>query len=428
MYIPERIRENMTLLGIESPTPIQMESVPCVLSNRDVILQSNTGSGKTFAYVFPFILLQLDYYNAYKTFTDYVVLVIVPNRELAIQIETFVKALTANTVGVRTALVIGGDSRDQQIYRLHSNCNFIIATPGRLVDIYNKDKEWMQSLMRVVRAVVLDEADQLMKSDFEDQTLSILQLITSSCLQQIIVSATVTQNLRSAILPRLQNPIEVTISDIERLNSSLHYHFIWTEENQKRNRFQALLKSIAKDNPSHLQLPLVVMCQSRLETVEAKTVLEAFSPSLRFRCVTVETPADARRTALTQLGDGSLDVLVATMGIVGRGVELRRCRSLVLWSLPSSIAELIHQCGRIGRDGAEGAVVCFFNAKNKKVFKGLVRLCEEAHIKLPKKVKEELKNEELANPRLTVGELKRMGLFSEAAALQWKEFRKWRVC
>ena len=69
-------------------------------------------------------------------------MVIVPNRELAIQIETFVKALTANTVGVRTALVIGGDSRDQQIYRLHSNCNFIIATPGRLVDIYNKDKEW----------------------------------------------------------------------------------------------------------------------------------------------------------------------------------------------------------------------------------------------------------------------------------------------
>ena len=192
--------------------------------------------------------------------------------------------------------------------------------------------------MRVVRAVVLDEADQLMKSDFEDQTLSILQLITSSCLQRIVVSATVTQNLRSAILPLLQNPIEVTISDIERLNSSLHYHFIWTEENQKRNRFQALLKSIAKDNPSHLQLPLVVTCQSRfafhpilmyrLETVEAKTVLEAFSPSLRFRCVTVETPADARRTALTQLGDGSLDVLVATMGIVGRGVELRRCRSV----------------------------------------------------------------------------------------------------
>ena len=57
---------------------------------------------------------------------------------------------------------------------------------------------------------------------------------------------------------------------------------------------------------------------------------------------------------------------------------------MVLWSLPSSIAELIHQCGRIGRDGAEGAVVCFFNAKNKKVFKGLVKLCEEAHIKLPK--------------------------------------------
>lgn len=118
--------------------------------------------------------------------------------------------------------------------------------------------------MRVVRAVVLDEADQLMKSDFEDQTLSILQLITSSCLQQIIVSATVTQNLRSAILPRLQNPIEVTISDIERLNSSLHYHFIWTEENQKRNRFQALLKSIAKDQsiaspaPSCSDVPVTV--------------------------------------------------------------------------------------------------------------------------------------------------------------------------
>lgn len=117
--------------------------------------------------------------------------------------------------------------------------------------------------MHVVRAIVLDEADQLMKSDFEDQVLGIMNSITSSCLQRIVVSATVTHNLRSSILPHLLNPIEVCVSDIEHLNSSLHYHFVWAEENQKRKKLQSLLKSVAKDNPTELQLPLVVTCKSR---------------------------------------------------------------------------------------------------------------------------------------------------------------------
>lgn len=72
-------------------------------------------------------------------------LVLVPNRELAMQIESFVKRITGGEVGIRTGLVIGGESREQQIHRLHSNCNFIIATPGRFADIYNHDKEWSRA-------------------------------------------------------------------------------------------------------------------------------------------------------------------------------------------------------------------------------------------------------------------------------------------
>lgn len=104
-------------------------------------------------------------------FTDFVVLILVPSRELAIQIEEVVQSLIRNTVGVRTALLIGGESREQQLYRLRQNVNVFIATPGRLNDLLTSAEAEGRRVLQHVRTVVLDEADQLMKSDFQNQVM-----------------------------------------------------------------------------------------------------------------------------------------------------------------------------------------------------------------------------------------------------------------
>lgn len=126
--------------------------IPCILSNRDVVLQSTTGSGKTIAYLLPLLLLQLDYvmficfshflYTTTHAFQDFVVLVLVPSQELAVQIEGVIKQLTQSENGVRTALLVGGDSRKQQSHRLRQNANFVVATPGRFISTYRSDTDW----------------------------------------------------------------------------------------------------------------------------------------------------------------------------------------------------------------------------------------------------------------------------------------------
>ena len=117
--LPETLRRNLLSMGVSSPTPIQMESIPCILSNRDVLLCSNTGSGKTLAYLLPLILLQLDYFSTRGVFADFITCILVPNHELAIQIENTIHSLTQDLIGVRTALLIGGESRSKQVFSLH---------------------------------------------------------------------------------------------------------------------------------------------------------------------------------------------------------------------------------------------------------------------------------------------------------------------
>ncbi|KNB43298.1 putative ATP-dependent RNA helicase [Blastocystis sp. subtype 4] len=383
-----QLRENLIEMGVISPTPIQMESIPCILSNRDVILRSNTGSGKTLAYLIPLLLLLIDYYETYSVYTDFVILIVVPSRELAIQIEEVVKFMVLKLRGVRTALIIGGESREQQMYRLRQDVNVLICTPGRLSDIASHDPHGGTAgeILKRVRSVVLDEADQLMKSDFQDQVLSLFSHLISRCLQvtfKIVVSATITANLRAQILPHLQNPMEVTVCDIQRLNSTLQYSIQWCEENQKKKKFVALMKKCIQDTESLLQLPLVILCQTRMEVVDVQAILASSFPTVSHNAVTVETPFVQRREIIQQFQTNQLEVLVSTPGIVGRGIELRSANSILLWSFASSVSEFIHNVGRIGREGNTGSVCVFCNAHNKKIFQGFVKLAEENHIKIP---------------------------------------------
>ena len=250
-------------------------------------------------------------------------LVLVPSRELAIQIENVAKTIIQNTVGVRTALLIGGESREQQLYRLRQNVNLLIATPGRLNDLLQSTNETPEyrMLLKHVRTVVLDEADQLLKSDFQEQVLGLLPYCHSS-VQKVVVSATVTANLRAQIASMMVQPIEVMVDDIEQLNSSLEYAIVWSEDNQKKKKLTKLLKEGAH------AFPLLIVCQTRLEVVEVMKLLDESFTTFSHASITVETPFQERRTILDSFVKKEVDLLVATSGIVGRGIELHTTQSV----------------------------------------------------------------------------------------------------
>ena len=187
-----------------------------------------------------------------------------------------------------------------------------------------------------IRCVVFDEADQLFKSDFLEQTQSILSNCSSPCLQvriecvsqpqKIIVSATITPNLRSQTASLLQNPMEINVSTVETLNRALDYSVLWREDTQKRKSFAKLLRNRLQGRESEIELPLVVLCQTRLETAEVTKCLDEEFPKCTHASLTVETPFADRRRTIEEFQQCRLKVLVSTPGIVGRGVELQSAR------------------------------------------------------------------------------------------------------
>lgn len=141
------------------------------------------------------------------------------------------------------------------------------------------------------------------------------------------MSATVTQNLRNVIIPHLLQPIEVVVEDIERINSSLTYSFYWCEDNQKVKKWTQIVKESLQGTSHSVLFPMVIICQTRLEVESVNAMLKTHS-TLSWTSVTVETSFQERRARISRFQEGEWKVLVATPGIVGRGIELRNTQSV----------------------------------------------------------------------------------------------------
>lgn len=165
--------ENLNNENYKIPTPVQMQSIPVLLQNRDCVICSPTGSGKSCAFILPSIM------NVHRNFSKYekpcpLVLIITPTRELAMQLEEQIKLLVKGFYNYKTALIVGGEPIPSQIYRLKQGIQFIISTPGRLLDIIKQNPDI--SLSNICN-LIIDEIDTLLKTGFESQINEILSLL-----------------------------------------------------------------------------------------------------------------------------------------------------------------------------------------------------------------------------------------------------------
>lgn len=368
-----KLQANLETAGYETPTPVQMQLIPAVLKGRDMLVSAGTGSGKTVGYllaiVFRICLIRAHYQlEARKPLA----IVLTPTRELCVQVEQQAKAL-AKGLQLKTALVVGGDAMPQQLYRINQGIELIVGTPGRLIDLLAKHDVELDD----VCMLVLDEVDCMLERGFRDQVEQIQTALTQP--QILMFSATIpaeTEKLSASILRR---PLLISVGKSSSLSEAVRQTVMWVESNQKKKKLFDIIQSA-----HHFHPPVVVFVNSRAgadllsEAIQSVTGLQAAA-------IHGEKPMQERRQVLKEFLMGSLPIVVAT-GILGRGLDLLRVTQVIVFDMPHSTEEYIHQIGRASRLGVPGSAMVFVNDDSKMLFKDLVGLFQRSGVVVPKEL------------------------------------------
>jgi len=345
-------------LGYETPTPIQTAVIPAILEGRDVRASARTGSGKTLAFVLP-TLQRLAAREENRRNRPLHALVLVPTRELAAQIaEVFESCARQLTRAPKVVVAVGGVSINPQMLDLRGGADIVVATPGRLLELVEKNALHIDA----VETLVLDEADHLLSLGFRDELDRIFALIDRR--QRLLFSATFPPAVDALVDQVLLDPVTVDVDEeVPLAERSIVQRAIAVDEARRTMLLQHLL---ATEKWSRV----LVFVASRYATrhiVDKLTRRNVSAVALHG-----EMSQGARTQALAAFKAGRVQVLVAT-DIGARGLDIPLLPAVVSYDLPRSATDHVHRIGRTGRAGETGAAICFVTADT------------EAHLRLIEK-------------------------------------------
>ena len=327
--------------GYKEPTPIQQQAIPLILQGRDMIGCAQTGTGKTAAFALP--LLQLLIRLPRVKPTPVRVLVVTPTRELALQIyENF--CAYGKYLPLRCCVLFGGVSQKPQEEQLRAGADIIIATPGRLNDLYQ------QKLVRLdeVKYLVLDEADRMLDMGFIHDVRRILSYMPQPK-QTLLFSATMPAEVAALAQAFLHDPVRVQVtpesSTVEQIRQTLYY----VDKADKKNLLLHLLQTVCTG--STLVFVRTKHGADRLARVLTKAGVQAAA-------IHGDKSQGARQRALGDFKEHRLDVLIAT-DIAARGIDIDRLPFVVNYDLPEVPETYVHRIGRTGRAGRDGMALSF---------------------------------------------------------------------
>ncbi|MCS6240431.1 DEAD/DEAH box helicase [Shewanella baltica] len=352
-------------LGYESPTPIQLEAIPAILAKRDVMAGAQTGTGKTAAFALPILhhLLALSPLQELTAVKPIRALVLVPTRELAVQVQqSFVKY--AKGTDIRVGIAYGGVSIDAQVAVFNAGIDVLIATPGRLLDHLRQGALSLKQLS----VLVFDEADRMLDMGFMDEIQAVLKQVPSDR-QTLLFSATLDAAIFSLSKTLLRDPklIEVakrntTAAEIEQVvyavdadrKTELVSHLV-----RSKNWHQVLIFSRTKQGVDKLVQQLN----------KADIITQAFHGDLS---------QGAREKVLQEFKQGKIQVLVAT-DVAARGLDIVELKFVINFELPFIAEDYIHRIGRTGRAGSTGLAITLFSQED-------ALLLEEVEVVLDKRL------------------------------------------
>lgn len=338
---PELLKAVETL-GFEEASPIQAAAIPILMSGRDVVGQSQTGSGKTAAFAIPAIE-KID-----ASDTSVQVLILCPTRELATQVANEVHKLTAFKKGVHSVPIYGGASYDRQFYELKKGVQVVIGTPGRLIDHIERGTLKLDT----VKVVILDEADRMLDMGFREDIEKILDA-TPSSRQTVFFSATVSKAIRDLINRYAKDPESVRIEQKEVSAPAIEQ---WFYETHSRAKLEALIRLI----DYHSFKLGIIFCntQRMVDELADSLIAQGFSADRLHGGI----PQAQRTRVMTKFKKAEFEFLVAT-DVAARGIDVDDLELVVNYDLPYDAEDYVHRIGRTGRAGKRGMAVTFVSGR-----------------------------------------------------------------
>ena len=338
--LPEKLREGAALAGWNELLPVQAKAIPYLFSQRDMMIQSRTGSGKTGAYLFP----MLEMVNPLENTTQ--VLILVPTRELALQVATEAELL-GRTTGVRSIAVYGGVGYRAQLDAFKAGAHIVIGTPGRILDHLLR-----RSLsLKYLKYLIFDEADHMLSMGFYPDMRRVQSYLPEHPISTSMFSATFPPQVMRLTGQFLRDPGFINLSS-DHIQVTETEHVYYSVPGMDKDR--SLVRILEVENP----LSAIIFCNTKLHVEYVATVLQRFGYDADL--LTSDLSQAAREKVLDRVRQGTLRFLVAT-DVAARGIDLPELSHVIQYEPPEDPEAYIHRAGRTGRAGGSGTAITLVN-------------------------------------------------------------------
>jgi ATP-dependent RNA helicase DeaD len=350
--LSEVVLKGLADVGYESPSPIQAATIPVLLSGADILGQAQTGTGKTAAFALP-ILSKLDLAQKEPQ-----ALVLVPTRELAIQVAEAFQKYAAHLRGFHVMPIYGGQSYIPQLHALKRGTHVIVGTPGRVMD--HLDRGTLS--LKGVRFVVLDEADEMLQMGFVDAIDSILSQAPKER-QVALFCATMAPQIKRIAQRHLRSPQEITIKSKTTTATDIRQRYWVVSGMHKLDALTRILEVETFD-------AMLVFVRTKQSTVELAEKLQA--RGFAAAALNGDLQQSQRERTVAQLKSGQIDILVAT-DVAARGLDVERIGHVVNFDVPYDTESYVHRIGRTGRAGRSGEAILFIAPRERNMLHAIER-------------------------------------------------------
>ena len=354
---PETVKKSIALAGFKKPTDIQYKSIPPIMKGEDVLAISQTGTGKTAAFVIPVLSKLVDKRN-FNQHEGVRCLVMAPTRELAQQTEKVFKQF-AKFTDISILGIYGGVEQDAQINKLKDGVDVLIATPGRMFDLVSQGfvkLRWLEIL-------IVDEADHMLGKGFIKDIRDLIRFLPRKR-QTLFFSATIDKEIKKLAYSLVNNPIRIQISPKDPVSKNIKHFMAFVEMDDKRFFLERVINDQA-------EAKILVFVRTK---VRAERVMKAME-RVEITAATIHSGKDQseREKVFADFKNGKLKVLIAT-DVSARGVDIPDVEFVINYDIPEQPENYVHRIGRTGRGVSKGSAVSFCSKEEKPLLEEIEKL------------------------------------------------------
>ena len=360
----DSILESLSYMGFEEATPIQEKAIPEIFQGKDVLASAQTGTGKTAAFMLPILdMMSRDVPNSTTA------LIIVPTRELALQIDQEIQAFSYTSNISSIPLYGGGDGQDWETQKraLESGVHVVVATPGKLKSFIHNKYMSCDS----IKYLILDEADRMLDIGFYDDIIEIIETLPQKR-QTLLFSATMPDKIIKLSKKVLNDPVEIKIA-ISKPNEKILQAAYLCYDTQKVE----LLRNLIKDKPKYTS---IIIFSSTKKNV-TRIVAALRSEGMAAEAISSNLEQKAREAILMDFKARKVRILVAT-DVISRGIDIKEISLVVNYDVPRDAEDYVHRIGRTARAEASGVAITLINPDDMNYFHKIERLIEKDIMKL----------------------------------------------